>query len=69
MAERKDILKDIRSHAGNALNKSEVGRYLGLGRNSTNAFLKDVPFYSLDNKTKIYLAIDLAKEIDRCGSK
>lgn len=69
MAERKDILHDIRTQSGNALNKSEVGRYLGFGKEATNSFLQDVPFYHLDNKTKIYLAIDLAKKIDRCGSR
>lgn len=69
MAERKDILNDIRTQYGNALNQSQVARYLHVGKDSARAFLSDLPFYRLDKKHKTYLAIDLAKKIDRCGSR
>lgn len=64
MAEKKEIVKDIREQIGNFPNVKQVGDYLGMSRNTVKKYLEGVPAYELAGDGKRhYFAIDLAKHL------
>lgn len=65
MATRAEIAEDIRRQYGNAPSRSQVRKYLGMGNDTVNKWLEDVPFMR-DARKKRYLAIDLARKIHDC---
>lgn len=62
MAEKREIVADLRSQYGNALSQNQVQEYLGMGDAALAVFLSGVPFIRQSRK-KRFLAIDIARKI------
>lgn len=62
MATKAEIVADIRAQYGNALSREQVRKYLGMGNDTVQVWLADVPFMQ-DARKKRFLAIDLARKI------
>ncbi len=63
--EKRSLARDIQQFCGSGLvNKTQVGEYLGAGKNYPRKFLDGLPYYPKGN-AKLYSADDVAERINQ----